>query len=246
MPLESSLAWKECLFRRLGDQGMKFAAVIFICITVGALPAAAGPNQGGGMAQGGNRLATASPGIASGPQMFIDDTNTAIILAPVETATDELPGGTIVPRTEFDRSRLNTTQEQRGIGIGEQGTGTALGPQSSEPTIGPQSNEPQIGEQGTVILPGLSDQGPIFPEPNTVAIAPQFNARLQPGYNPTPQGDVTDGSGAVLVPESTGRRHVSRASVGRLQAEHAARNAAGSPTAPGATTPSPAPAAGRR
>ncbi len=114
------------------------------------------------------------------------------------------------------------TQDRRGIGIGLQGSGTAIGPQSSEPTIGPQSSEPAIGQQGSpAVVPGISDQGLIFPAPNTVVVGPpQFNARLQPGFNgsqPVIQTVIVPSSGVILVPVNTGHRHLSRASLERFR-----------------------------
>ncbi len=84
---------------------------------------------------------------------------------------------------------MRSFQDHRGLGIGFQGSSTAIGPQSSEPQIGEQGSQP--------IVPGLSDQGLIFPTPNSIAVAADFNARVQPftgtflgpqGLVPAPQG----------------------------------------------------------
>ncbi len=95
-----------------------------------------------------------------GPQVFIGDTNTAVLLlSPAGMAeaarlarqgfNRNFPAGTDIERSRQFGSQfipgpegvLLPQAQGRGVGLGQQGSGTG---------IGPQSNEPLIGQQGTI------------------------------------------------------------------------------------------------
>jgi len=160
--------------------------VIALLSSLAAWQVASGADPVAVAAQSGVVVRAGLPAaIPQGPQMFIDDTNTAIVLAPVQEEILEPAPAHSVPPTEFDRSRLGTTEETRGIGNGQQGSGIPIDPLSSEPTGGLETSEQQIGEPGEpAILPGLSDQGLVFPEPSTIIVGPQFDPRTVPGLGP--------------------------------------------------------------
>jgi len=87
------------------------------------------------------------------------------------------------------------------VAVGATGStvNTGIAPQASEPTIGPQFNQPMVGQPGPApaqpgfpqpaevlppgVLPGLSDQGLIFPAPGTIAVGPQGNTAVIASQN---------------------------------------------------------------
>lgn len=162
---------------------MRISIAVFIT-ALGVASAAGATSTASATSAGMVARGTMPAVVPEGPQIFIDDTNTAIILAPVAAApvpvgSQAVPSAQVVSRTDFDRSRLGPSQDLRGIGTGPRDN-TTPGPVRNEPTVAPQTSEPQIGQQGAVIVPGLSDQGPVFPQPNTVTVAPQLSAGIPP------------------------------------------------------------------
>ncbi len=152
-----------------------------------------------------------------GPQVFIGDTNTALVLlSPLGTAEqarlDRENRINQAARLGMDPERLRQFgsefvpgptgifgQQGRGLGIGQQGGGTV---------IGPQVNEPMIGQQGSI---APTPQGSsLVVAPNGTFAVPEGGAIISesptPPLNQAGSGPAVSGR-AILTPTGRGAGH---------------------------------------
>ncbi len=209
------------------------------------------------------------PGLSDQGLIFPAPNTIAVGPQDVLSSGPDSGSQSFVPRAQ--PPGLRSFQDQRGLGIGLQGSSTTIGPQSSEPVIGEQGSQP--------IVPGLSDRGLIYPMPNTVAVAPGMNSRLQgsvapnafgnfgtvqplghwnAGFFPGPQAVIIGPQGVVQAPQGFGAvafggnpwnsgfssSHKSLSPLGTGRSRPGGMMRGSLPTAPGSAAANAAPSAG--